>query len=982
MRIKITLAIAFGALASLLAASTVTADEAVNLLPNKVEQIDQRTRDSKTFHLGGIQYETVFAEALHYKDSNGDWADTVLEFQAGNGEWEMKTHPFYHATVGATTVTMTHPTGTEGIRWRTPALLSVGDNYASYMDDGLEWVYKLTHRGVKLTAEVEAPRGPKLYSFAFTPIGGLEPFGIDPSGNAVSGYNKHLPSAGNLGAAAVSFVNEESDDVTEWLMQTPRIVVPRPVIIGADKEIYSAGRWIVQNGSLLFYFDDTGLPVGAYPYLIDPTSEFDIAANADDGLVYANPAGSYPPSCTAGNDSATSHDVLRGKSGSNYGIQIGVVRWDTSGIPDNVTVTAASLRLYIASTTDTDSRSAVMGWYVHDGSISCDDFNSTAGTDAHGGTAISSLSTGGNNTFALTNLTNVSLTSYTGMRINVSGSTPTGSNSFEFAALEHASYDPPRLAVTYVVPSAALSGTAQPNASELEIRNGGQTVILTLTGTTWAADGATFNAQRQNIIDGLDSAQSETYGWNNEVRDKIPVTDVIRTSDTVVTITLSAASAYAITSTETITATIPASATAASGAITASPTFEVAPGSESLAITGTLGDNATAAEIRSGGQTLLLTLTNATWVASGGTFDAQRQNIINGIDSAQSDQNGWDTQRANLPVTDVVRSSDTLVTITLSALADYAIPAIETLTAVAPASTMNYPTDLTGSPTFTITPSFVSSGTWTSAAINLSAITDLAYCAVGWSSTVPANTTLSMEYSSDGGTTYTPLSSSGACPFTENTSLSTISDFRIRATLTSTDATITPSLTALGVVAGDTTGQTVRYQLNTTPALTIDDRTGNGHSATMSFPSHPSGVSSTVGSMTALRSAPAAQQVKLGIPQITSPVTGTAVSDNLFNLDETGWAELPGYSIVNTMATAGDGLPIRFVWYLMLGFLTIMLGFWILNLTQSLFAAGGAMALGIGAALAIGGGLMPGWVIFVFIPVALGIILFRKGLPI
>ncbi len=981
MRIRSTLAVVFGVLVAMLAVSTVTADGPIDLAPNKIELIDQRTRDSKTFHLGGREYETVFAEASHYRMENGDWGDTLLQFQAGVGQYEMKTHPFYHAALQTDTVTMTHPSRAEGIQWQTPAPLSIGVNSASYMDDGLEWVYKLAHRGIKLTAEVEEPRGPKLYSFAFAPLGGLEPFGIDPSGNAVSGYNKHLPSAGNLGAAAVSFVNEESQDVTEWLMQTPRIVVPRPVIIGADKEIYPAGRWIVQNGSLLFYFDDTGLPAGAYPYLIDPTSEFDIAADADDGLVYANPAGSYPPSCTAGNDSATSHDVLRGKSGSNYGIQIGVVRWDTGDIPDNVTVTAASLRLYIASKTDTDSRSAVMGWYVHDGSISCDDFNSTAGTDAHGGTAISSLSAGGNNTFALTNLTNVSLTSYTGMRINVSGSTPTGSNSFEFAALEHASYDPPRLTVTYVVPSAALSGTAQPNASELEIRNGDQTVILTLTGTTWAADGATFNAQRQNIIDGLDSAQSETYGWNNEVRDKIPVTDVVRTSDTVATITLSAASAYAITSTETITATIPASATAASGAITASPTFEVAPGSESLAITGTLGDNATAAEIRSGDQTLLLTLTNATWAADGATFNAQRQNIIDGVDSAQSDQNGWDAQRANLPVTDVVRTSDTLVTITLSALANYAIPATETLTAVAPASAMNYPTDLTGSPSFTITPSFVSSGTWTSAAIDLSGITDLAYCTVGWTSTTPANTNLDMAYSSDGGGTYTDFTSNGACPFTLNTSLSTISDLRIRATLTSTDATTTPSLTALGVVAGDTAGQTVRYQLNTTPALTIDDRTGNGHSATMSFPSLPSGVSSTVGSMTALRSAPSAQTAR-GVPQVTSPVTGAAVSDNIFNTAETGWTGLPGYQLVDTMATAGDGLPAQFIWYIILGLVTIMLGFFALNLTQSLFAAGVAMALGLGASVAMGGGLLPGWTIFVFIPIAIGMIFLRPRLAI
>ena len=57
-------------------------------------------------------------------------------------------------------------------------------------------------------------------------------------------------------------------------------------------------------------------------------------------------------------------------------------------------------------------------------------------------------------------------------------------------------------------------------------------------------------------------------------------------------------------------------------------------------------------------------------------------------------------------------------------------------------------------------------------------------------------------------------------------------------------------------------------------------------------------------------------------------------------------------------------------------------GFFALNLTQSLFAAAVTMGIGIGAALAIGGGLMPGWVIFVFIPIAVGLIFLRPRLAI
>jgi hypothetical protein len=122
--------------------------------------------------------------------------------------------------------------------------------------------------------------------------------------------------------------------------------------------------------------------------------------------------------------------------------------------------------------------------------------------------------------------------------------------------------------------SAALTGTVT-TATEADIRAGGKTIILTLTGDTWVTTGATFDAQRQNIINGIDSAQSEATGWDAEVKAKIPVTDVVRTSDTVVTITLSAEAAYDITATETMTATIPATALTGNAAIVASPTFQV-----------------------------------------------------------------------------------------------------------------------------------------------------------------------------------------------------------------------------------------------------------------------------------------------------------------------------------------------------------------------------------------------------------------------
>jgi p-aminobenzoyl-glutamate transporter AbgT len=108
-----------------------------------------------------------------------------------------------------------------------------------------------------------------------------------------------------------------------------------------------------------------------------------------------------------------------------------------------------------------------------------------------------------------------------------------------------------------------------------DIVNGGKQIILTVTGDTWVASGATFNATRAAIIAGIDSAQAEAHGWDIEVKGKELVAAVVRTSATVVTITFSAAAAYAITAPETITVTVPAAALVGAAPIIASPTFVI-----------------------------------------------------------------------------------------------------------------------------------------------------------------------------------------------------------------------------------------------------------------------------------------------------------------------------------------------------------------------------------------------------------------------
>ena len=128
---------------------------------------------------------------------------------------------------------------------------------------------------------------------------------------------------------------------------------------------------------------------------------------------------------------------------------------------------------------------------------------------------------------------------------------------------------------------AAISGTATVSMTEANVVSGGKTIIITLYGATFKAAGTGpigSTADTQALIDGLDSAQSEGAGWNIEVRDKEVVGAVVRTSDTVATITLTAAASYAITAEETIVTTVPTDVLVGSGsALTGTSNFTVTP---------------------------------------------------------------------------------------------------------------------------------------------------------------------------------------------------------------------------------------------------------------------------------------------------------------------------------------------------------------------------------------------------------------------
>ena len=126
--------------------------------------------------------------------------------------------------------------------------------------------------------------------------------------------------------------------------------------------------------------------------------------------------------------------------------------------------------------------------------------------------------------------------------------------------------------------SSTTSGTSVPTQTEADYVAGGDTIIATLTNDTYLAAGTGpigSIANTQALIDGIVSAQSEANGFNAE-RSNIAVTDLVRTSDTVATLTLPALASFNITATETLTQTIPAEVLVTSGTpVVSTPTFTI-----------------------------------------------------------------------------------------------------------------------------------------------------------------------------------------------------------------------------------------------------------------------------------------------------------------------------------------------------------------------------------------------------------------------
>jgi hypothetical protein len=188
------------------------------------------------------------------------------------------------------------------------------------------------------------------------------------------------------------------------------------------------------------------------------TVQFAVAANGDD--VYVRGTNTFYPPTTITADPADPPDrsyfyVERGKFGADYFVDVAALRFETSSLPENATITQAVLRFRVTARVNADGRSITADWYSSaNWPIGTGTYTATAGTDAHAGTSISSLTAGADNDLVLLNpAANINLSGYTGLRLHISGGIPTGDNSVAIVAFENTTFVEPRLIVTYTVPT-------------------------------------------------------------------------------------------------------------------------------------------------------------------------------------------------------------------------------------------------------------------------------------------------------------------------------------------------------------------------------------------------------------------------------------------------------------------------------------------------------------------------------------------------
>ena len=179
------------------------------------------------------------------------------------------------------------------------------------------------------------------------------------------------------------------------------------------------------------------------------------AAGAEDGFVEVG-GPSYPPTAAATTTLSSDSSILlvrRSQTPFSYSpVSVALLRFDTSSLPDNATITSAALSVHVTDKADSNGRNLTAEWYPPaQWPIDASDWTATDTNNAHTGTPLSAISSGQQNSFNLTSLSNLNRSGNSALRLHISGAatTPTDANDLILAAQDHPTLPAPMLVITY-----------------------------------------------------------------------------------------------------------------------------------------------------------------------------------------------------------------------------------------------------------------------------------------------------------------------------------------------------------------------------------------------------------------------------------------------------------------------------------------------------------------------------------------------------
>jgi hypothetical protein len=192
---------------------------------------------------------------------------------------------------------------------------------------------------------------------------------------------------------------------------------------------------------------------------------FDVSAHAQDtNARYDHTA--WPPSGGTFTpfDAAGVLFIKKYFGAGSYQANVGLIRWDTSSIPDTDTITAATLSVKIADIPSNGNGMSLVGDYYDFGGTPAvaADWIETASPSIWTPAAVSTFTNGQRKILTLTDLSGINKTGYTGIRLTLSAGTPTSNN--ELHIREYTGSNPGDYVILEVTHSAVTLDSCLPDA--------------------------------------------------------------------------------------------------------------------------------------------------------------------------------------------------------------------------------------------------------------------------------------------------------------------------------------------------------------------------------------------------------------------------------------------------------------------------------------------------------------------------------------